>query len=217
MVKSVALAIVADYLEGSPSENRRYSIHGSFVDCNGKGVGIIGVSGSGKTTLTYGLMENRQFRFLTDDWFFVRIINGKIAVYSSEKNSYIRGDLGKVWPSFSGRIKTTNPDSHGRSLVDVSHLFGPSRVVRESKLSALVLLERRKNQPPFRRLTKKQALSFLAKNDYCNPHQLVHSRERMKQRHEFFAELLSRVPCFLLNTVETPAESLSRLRGVYKI
>ena len=39
-VKSVALAIVADLLEGSPSENRRYSIHGSFISKGKKNIEI---------------------------------------------------------------------------------------------------------------------------------------------------------------------------------
>lgn len=214
-VKSIALAIVADYLEGSPSENRRYSIHGSFVDCGGKGVGIIGVSGSGKTTLTYGLMALPKYKFMTDDWFFVRLLPQKTPVFSSEKNSYVRGDLAEVWPQFASRIKLTRADSHGRSLVDVRRLFGEKRIVRESGLSAVVLLTREKNLLPFQRLAKKAALEFLAKNDFCNPHQLVRTKDRMLQREEFFSALFSRVPVYLINTIETPEKSATRLRAVF--
>ncbi len=216
LVKSVALAMVADYLEDSPSEHRRYSIHGSFISKGGNGVGMVGVSGSGKTTLTYGLMLDRQFSFLTDDWIFVRIFKDKIIAYSSEKNSYIRGDLALAWPQYAKSIRHLPRDAHGRALVNVNKIFGKAKVKHESRLSAIVLLERIPGQPPFRKLAKKQALYFLEKNNYCNPHQLVRTRERMKRRRSFFAELLSRVPAYLLNTIETPAESLGRLRGIYK-
>ncbi len=216
LVKSVALAMVADYLEDSPSEHRRYSIHGSFISKVGKGIGIIGVSGSGKTTLTYGLMLDKQFSFLTDDWIFVRLFKDKIVAYSSEKNSYIRGDLALAWPEYAKRLRHLPRDSHGRALVNVNKIFGKARVKCESKLDAIVLLERIKGKPPFRKLTKNQALYFLEKNNYCNPHQLVGTRERMSRRRAFFAELFLRVPAYLLNTVETPAESLLRLRGIYK-
>lgn len=215
LVKSVALAIVADYLEDSPSEHRRYSIHGSFISKGADGIGIIGVSGSGKTTLTYGLMLDKQFSFLTDDWIFVRIFKDCVMAYSSEANSYIRADLAHAWPQYGKRLKLLPRDAHGRKLVDVKKFFGSTRVRRESKLRAIVLLERVRGQPPFRKLARAQALAYLAKNDYCNPHQLVHSSVRMRERKEFFSHLLSRVPCYLLNTIESPEGSLARLRRVY--
>ena len=79
-LKSIALALVADFFEDFFSEHRRYSIHGSFVDFGGSGVAIIGPSGSGKTTLTYGLLLDDRYSFLTDDWFFVRLSKNKIPV-----------------------------------------------------------------------------------------------------------------------------------------
>src|SRR5262249_17252434 len=103
-VKSIAPALVADFLEDFTSEHRRYSVHGSFIDMQGRGIGLIGPSGSGKTTLTYGLLLDKKSSFLTDDWFFVRLANSDTLVYSSEKNSYIRGDLGKSWPEYQEKL-----------------------------------------------------------------------------------------------------------------
>lgn len=100
-IKSIALALVADFLEDFTSEHRRYSVHGSFIDFGGHGLAIIGPSGSGKTTLTYGLLRGKRANFLTDDWFFVRFGNDDVLVYSSEKNSYIRADLAKTWPEYA--------------------------------------------------------------------------------------------------------------------
>jgi len=82
-IKSMALALAADFLEDFPSEHRRHSVHGSFIDRSGRGLTIIGPSGSGKTTLTYWLLQDKAFSFLTDDWFFVRMMDGDTLVHSS--------------------------------------------------------------------------------------------------------------------------------------
>lgn len=213
-VKSIALALVADFFEDFTSEHRRYSIHGSFVDFGGRGIAIIGPSGSGKTTLTYGLLLGRKANFVTDDWFFVRLMGEDVIVFSSEKNSYIRDDLAHNWPKLAAKLHGIARDSHGRSVVDVKRIFGEERVRERSIMQAVVLLMREKGKPPFAKLTAKQAVEFLKKNDFCNPHQLRRDAKKMKARERFFSELFSRVPVYLLNTIETPKESLERIKGV---
>ncbi|MCI0504099.1 hypothetical protein L0Y65_05315 [Candidatus Micrarchaeota archaeon] len=211
-VKSIALALVADFMEDFTSEHRRYSVHGSFIDHKGRGAAIIGPSGSGKTTLTYGLLLDPHSNFLTDDWFFVRLAKNDTLVYSSEKNSYIRGDLGKSWPQYQAKLKGMRKDLQDRSIVDVRRLLGADRIRTESELAATVLLTRDKSLPPAQKLSKADALSFMLKNDFCNPHQLIRSKSRMAQRKAFFTELFARAPVYLLNTIETPQQSLDRLK-----
>ncbi|MBU0586876.1 hypothetical protein KJ780_05155, partial [Candidatus Micrarchaeota archaeon] len=46
-VKSIALALVSEFMEDFVSEHRRYSVHGSLVDFKGNGIAIMGPSGSG--------------------------------------------------------------------------------------------------------------------------------------------------------------------------
>ena len=213
-VKSIALALVADFMEDFPSEHRRYSIHGSFVDVCGRGIALIGPSGSGKTTLTYGLLLDKKSNFLTDDWFFVRLADGDTIVYSSEKNSYIRGDLASSWPEYRRRLDGIKRDKQDRAVVDVRILMGSDRVRSESALSTTVLLTRDKSLPPIQELTPKEALAFMEKNDFCNPHQLVRTRSKLDKRKRFFAELFSKAPVHLLNTIETPKQSLQRLRAL---
>jgi adenylate kinase family enzyme len=70
------------------------------VDCSGHGMAIIGPPGTGKTTLTYGLLQDDEFNYISDDWFFTRLFDNRVVVYSSEKNSYIRDDIENVWKSF---------------------------------------------------------------------------------------------------------------------
>ena len=214
-IKSIALALAADFLEDFTSEHRRYSVHGSFVDRAGSGVAIIGPSGSGKTTLTYGLLLDNTFNFVTDDWFFVRFTNHDVLIYSSERNSYIRGNLGDVWKQYRKNLNGVKKDLKNRAVIDVKRLLGGNRIRKESLLKATVLLTRDKNLPPLQKLQKKQALDFMLKNDFCNPHQLVTTKQKMSKRKQFFAELLSTSPVYLLNTIETPQQSLDRLKKLF--
>jgi hypothetical protein len=215
-IKSIALALVADFLEDFTSEHRRYSVHGSFIDMKGRGVALIGPSGSGKTTLTYGLLLEKGHNFITDDWFFVRMANDDTLVYSSEKNSYIRGDLAQSWSAYLQKLEGVKKDMQQRAVVDVRRLLGGDRIRTESSLVLTVLLTRSPGLPPLQELTPRDALDFMVKNDFCNPHQLVRTEAKMAKRKKFFAELFSRSPVYLLNTIETPEGSLGRLRELTK-
>lgn len=216
-IKSIALALTADFFEDFTSEHRRYSIHGSFVDFGGKGIGIIGPSGSGKTTLTYGLLLEKHANFVTDDWFFVRFMDDDVLTFSSEKNSYVRDDIAKNWHEFAAKLHGLKKDNQGRSIVDVKQLFGEEKIRERSVLGCIVLLKRdkRKNAGPvFAKLKPTEALSFMLKNDFCNPHQLIRNARKLKERTAFFAELFKKVPVYILNTVETPGESLERIKAL---
>ncbi len=213
-VKSITLALVADFFEDFTSEHRRYSIHGSFVDKGGKGIGIIGPSGSGKTTLTYGLLLNKRSNFVTDDWFFVRLMGEDVIIFASEKNSYIRDDLAHNWPEFAKKLYDVSKDSHGRSIVDVKRIFGEDKIRERSILSCVVLLKRKKGDPVIEQLTANRAIKYMLENDFCNPHQLIRSKKKTRARIKFFEELFSRVPVYLLNTIETPKESLRKLEAL---
>ncbi len=213
-VKSIALGLVADFFEDFTSEHRRYSVHGSFVDSGGRGIGIIGPSGSGKTTLTYGLLMDKKCNFVTDDWFFVRLAENDTIIHSAEKNSYIRGDLENSWAEYAGRLKGIKKDKQDRAIVDVKQFFGSDRIRSHSVLTTTVLLTRNKSLPPLSKLSEKQAIDFMLKNDFCNPHQLVRNREKLNQRKQFFSELFTRAPVYLLNTIETPQQSLERIKNL---
>jgi hypothetical protein len=216
-VKSIALALVADFLEDFTSEHRRYSVHGSFIDHKGRGLAIIGPSGSGKTTLTYGLLLEKGFNFITDDWFFVRLSNDDTLVYSSEKNSYIRGDLARSWAAYLEKLEGIKKDLQERAVVDVRRLLGGDRIRSESSLTLTVLLTRDESLPPIAKLSPAEALDFMVKNDFCNPHQLVRSKDKLERRKRFFAVLFSRAPVYLLNTIESPEKSLGRLKELAEV
>ena len=212
-IKSIALAVISDFFEEYHSVHRRYSVHGSTVDYNGHAIAIIGPPGTGKSTLTYGLLENENFNYISDDWFFTRLFKNSCVIYASEKNSYIRDDIINVWKYFSDELKRVKLDSRGRGVADVNTLFN-GRTRESSTLQTVVLLERDKEHPPFKKLKMDEALDFMIEKDFCNPHQLVRNTRKFNLRKSFFREVFSKLDVYLLNTVETPDESLMRIKDL---
>ncbi|MFH2106941.1 MAG: hypothetical protein ABII22_06805 [Candidatus Micrarchaeota archaeon] len=213
-VKSIALALAADYMEDFQSEHKRYSIHGSYIDSDGRGIGVIGPSKSGKTTLTYGLLLDEKNNFLTDDWFFVRIGKTSVLASSAEKNSYIRDDLAKNWKAYGRVVAEAKLDNKGRAIVDVKNIFGYDRIKSQSTMKAIVLLTRDKTLSPIKKMKTNEAITFMKEHEFCNPHQLVRTKEKMQERTEFFKKLFEKLPVYLLNTIETPQRSLERLKEI---
>jgi hypothetical protein len=215
-IKSIALATISDFFEDYHSIHRRYSVHGSAVDYMGHAIAMIGPPGKGKSTLTYGLLQNESFNYISDDWFFVRLFSNATVLYSSEKNSYIRDDISDVWKVFAQEVEKVKLDKKGRGIADVNTLFN-GRIRESSTLKTVVLLERNKENPPFRKLNPDEALNYMLENDFCNPHQLIRDERKFKLRTDFFRELFSKQDVYLLNTIETPEESLDRIKNIARV
>jgi len=214
-IKSIALAVISDFFEEYHSVHRRYSVHGSTVDYNGHAIAIIGPPGTGKSTLTYGLLQNEDFNYISDDWFFTRIFKNADVVYSSEKNSYIRDEIINVWQCFTEELLKVKLDTKGRGIADVNTLF-KGRTRESSTLQSVILLERDPTHPPFAKLNMEEAVDFMIKKDFCNPHQLIRNKRKFKLRTNFFREVFSKLDVYLLNTIETPDESLQRIKELAK-
>jgi hypothetical protein len=215
-VKSIALATISDFFEDYHSIHRRYSVHGSAVDYMGHAIAMIGPPGKGKSTLTFGLLQDENFNYISDDWFFVRLFSNANILYSSEKNSYIRDDIADVWTVFKDEIERVKLDIKGRGIADVNSLFG-GRIRESSTIKNVVLLERNKENPPFRKLNLDEALNYMIEQDFCNPHQLIRDERKYKLRKRFFKELFSKQDVYILNTIETPQESLHRIKNLAKV
>ncbi len=214
-IKSITLAAAADLFEEYYSVHRRYAVHGSLVDKGGRGIALIGTPGSGKTTLTYGLLIEKKHSFVADDWFFTRLMGDDVMAYSSEKNSYVRADLANLWPSLASLLEKIRYDLKGRAIVDVRMLFGSARIRESSVLKAIILLKRDKSDPSvISRISSDAALKFMLANDFCNPHQLIRDERKTTLRAKFMKALLDVVPTYLLNTTETPSESLGRVKEI---
>ncbi len=60
-------------------------------------------------------------------------------------------------------------------------------------------------------------MQILEKDDYFNPHFLVHSDFKRRLRSRFFRELLMRAKVHEVNTKGTPEESQRVIRGIVGI
>ena len=210
-IKSAALALIGDVLEDNHSI---FSIHGALLDVNGKGISIIGPSGTGKTTLSYGLLKYKETKLVSDDWYFFHFENSDAVAYASEKNTYIRADVAKVWPEFKSLLKDVKLDNKGRAVVDVSRAIGKGKTLKTTDIATIILLQRQKGQPEMKKLKPEEALKYMEKNVYCNPHILQTNAWKKKVRKKSFLKLFQHCNVYLLNTIETPSQSLERILEV---
>lgn len=214
-IKSLALSVAGDILE---DEHAIYSVHGACLDARGRGLCLLGGSGAGKTTHTYGLLRSPRVRVVSDDWFFARVYGEDILAYGSEKNFYIRADLSEIWKEYSGLVQKAVFDKKGRSVVDLRWVIGKGRILPLTTLENVVILKRdAAQQEEVRELEPKEALQILEKDDYFNPHFLVHSDFKRRLRSRFFRELLMRAKVHEVNTKGTPEESQRVIRGIVGI
>jgi len=208
-LKSAALALVGDVLEDN---HRIFSIHGALLSVDGKGVSLIGPSGTGKTTLSYGLLLDPCVKLVADDWHFFKFVNSEATGYASEKNTYIRADVASVWKEYKQLLEGAKLDNRGRAVVDVGRAIGKNKLEMTADMRYVVLLQRDKTKPIIRELSAKEAVDYLVKNDYCNPHTLQKNAWKQKVRKEAFLQLFKSCRVLLLNTIETPEQSLQRIK-----
>ncbi|MFA5313003.1 MAG: hypothetical protein WC375_06785 [Methanomassiliicoccales archaeon] len=208
-VKSLALAVAGDLLE---DEHHIHSVHGAALDVNGKGVAMIAPSKTGKTTHSWGLLRVPGARLITDDWFFVKPSKTPDA-YGSEKNCYVDADIASIWPEYADLISRSVPDNKGRAIVNIRWVTGADSVVPNAPLKEILLLKRDQDDRDLvTELSSKEALDYLVKRDFCNPHQLVRDERKIRIRSEFFRQLLDQTRVHLINTTTTPEETQSSIR-----
>ncbi len=221
-IKSIALAVAGDLFESYYPSYRRFSVHGSVVDFGGSGLTIIGPPGTGKTTHSYGLMlEGPGFlglykkpNLVADDWYFVRILGDDVVAFSSEKNCYIRGDIGGIWREFRPLLEDIDLDEAGRAVADIKRVVG-DRTREQTVLKTAILLRREeRDMEKVRRLSAKEAAEYLAVNDFCNPHQLLRTHQKKKLRRGFFEKFFKRLDVYLVNTVLEPLRIQNEIRSL---
>jgi hypothetical protein len=210
-IKSSALALTGDVLEDNHSI---FSVHGALLDINGKGISIIGPTGTGKTTLSYGLLRHKEAKLVSDDWYFFHFENSDAVAYASEKNTYIRADVAKVWPEFKNMLKGVTLDNKGRAVVDVGRIIGKGKTLKTTDINTIILLQRQKGKEVMKKLKPEEAMKYMEKNNYCNPHILQTNKWKKKVRKKSFLKLFQHCNVYLLNTIETPGQSLERILDV---
>lgn len=209
-IKSIALAIAADILEDS---HGIFAVHGAALDLDGRGVCIIAPSKTGKTTQSWGLLRTGNAHLITDDWFFVRLTDGRPRIHGSEKNCYIDADIGDVWEEYTPLVTTTRFDNKGRGIADVRWVMGQDSMVSTTSMRDVILLERDPDDPEItREMTPESALEYLCKHDFCNPHQMVRDERKMQLRRAFFERYLEKCTVHMVNTVLPAKETQARMR-----
>jgi len=203
-IKSVALAIAGDILEDA---HEIHSIHGAALDIRGRGVALIAPSGVGKTTHSWGLLRNAGVRLLADDWFFVRMYERSALAFGSEKNCYVDADLGRIWTEYKNMLDGALFDKKGRAVVNARWVVGNDGVIPLTTINKVILLKRdAADTSIIRHLESDEALDYLIKNGFCNPHQMVRDERKMRIRSAFFDALLKKADVYIANTSKPPEE-----------
>lgn len=214
-VKSIALAVVTDILEDS---HDLYAVHGAALDLDGRGVCIIAPSKTGKTTQSWGLLRTDNAHLITDDWFFVRLTGRRPRIYGSERNCYIDADIGDVWEEYTPLVTTTKFDNRGRGIANVRWVMGQDSTVTTASIRDVILLKRDKDDPrTIIDLSAEEALDYLVRNDFCNPHQMVRDERKVALRTEFYREFLGDCEVHMINTVPPAKETQGLIRQVLGI
>jgi hypothetical protein len=213
-IKSIALGISGHILEEG---HDRFSVHGAVLDMDGTGVTLIAPSKTGKTTQSWGLLRMANAHLISDDWYFVKLGTGRPIAYGSEKNCYIDADIGDVWEEYKSLVSHVRFDKQDRGIANVRWVAGDSSVISMTKVRYVMLMKRDHSDPvAIRKLSSKEALDYLLKNDLCNPHQIIWNDHKTKIRSKFFSEYLSKCEVYLVNTIKTPQETQELIRNVVR-
>lgn len=214
-IKSIALAMASDILEDS---HRIYSVHGAALDIDGIGITLIAPSKTGKTTQSWGLLRAPNSHLITDDWYFVRLNNGRPYIRGSENNCYIDADIGDVWEEFKPLVETTKFDNKGRGIANVRWVTGRESVTDCTYIRYAIFLKRDHDDPQlYRELTTEEAVDYLIEHDFCNPHQMIRDERKMNLRKRFFESYLSKCKVFLVNTTQNAEATQDMIRKIIGI
>ncbi|MDY0293927.1 MAG: hypothetical protein RBQ77_05120 [Candidatus Methanomethylophilaceae archaeon] len=211
-IKSIALAVASDLLEDA---HRVHSVHGAALDIDGKGVTLIAPSKTGKTTQSWGLLRVDNARLITDDWYFVRLGNGRPLVSGSEKNCYIDADIGDVWEEYRPLVQTVRFDNKGRGIGNVRWVNGYGSVIPMTTMRHVIFLKRDpEDRNVVTELDPGEAWEYMECNDLCNPHQMIRDDRKREVRKRFFQEYLRDCDVHLVNTVLPARETQERIRRI---
>ena len=211
-IKSIALGMAGNILEDA---HGIYSVHGAALDIDGSGVTLIAPSKTGKTTQSWGLLRMENAHLISDDWYFVSFGCGRPYIEGSEKNCYIDADIGDVWEEYKPLVREVRFDNKGRGIGNVRWVAGEGSVIRNTSMRYVFLLKRDASDGrAVYRMTADEALEYLSKEGFCNPHQLVCDLRRVALRKSFFARYLAECEVYMVNTTCTAEETQENIRGV---
>jgi aspartate/methionine/tyrosine aminotransferase len=97
-VRSWALWMAAQASE------RLLDVHGlraACLDYGGRGSALIGPKGMQRGSMFFRLLEDDDFRFLTNDWVFVRYRGSDAVADAPERKFYFKTDIARTFPRYS--------------------------------------------------------------------------------------------------------------------
>ncbi len=204
-IKSIALSVAGDITE---DEHYIYPVHGACVDLKGYGICLIAPSGIGKTTHTYGLLRLNGVRVVADDWFFIRFQDNDVIAFGSEKNFYVQADIANVWGEYDKLVKDVEFDSRGRGIVNVRSVVGKGKILPLTTVRGVILLKRDLSDEVLsRKIEVDEAVNYMERTNFCNPHLLVINERKTKLRKRFFKEFFERTKIFMVNAIPPPLET----------
>lgn len=211
-IKSIALGMAGNILEDG---HGIFSVHGAALDIDGAGVTLIAPSKTGKTTQSWGLLRMENAHLISDDWYFVSFGTGRPSVEGSEKNCYIDADIGDVWEEYKPLVQEVRFDNKGRGIGNVRWVAGEGSVIHSTSMRYVFLLKRdASDDRTVYRMSAEEALEYLSREGFCNPHQLVCDIRRSNLRREFFSRYLGECEVYMVNTTCTAEETQENIRGV---
>jgi hypothetical protein len=214
-IKSIALALAGDVLEDA---HKIFSVHGAMMDVNCQGVSIIAPSGTGKTTHSWGLLRIPTARLISDDWYFVRLSSREPLAFGSEKNTYIQADIGKIWNEYERLVDKAQFDQRGRAIVNVRWIVGSGGVIPMATIQKIIMLKRDPSDSNIvTEMDTDQAVQYLLRNNFCNPHQLVRDERKIQLRTRFFQKLFEQTDVYLVNTTGTPQSTQNEIRNLISL
>ncbi|MHA1410824.1 MAG: hypothetical protein ACTSQY_11045, partial [Candidatus Odinarchaeia archaeon] len=115
-----------------------------------------------------------------------------------------------IWPEFREYEKLVNDikfDNKGRMIIHIDWLLGKEKLRPMTTLDKTIILKRDKQDSSLiREISSEEALDYLIKHNYCNPHMLVNNEYKAHIRKQFFKLLLDRTKIFLVNTTDSPTK-----------
>ena len=133
----------------------------------------------------------------------------------SEMNCYIDADIGDVWEEFKPLVETTKFDNKGRGIANVRWITGKESVINSTYIRYVIFLKRDTSDPElYRELSIDEAMDYIVRNDFCNPHQMIRDDRKMELRRRFFSEYLSKCRVFLVNTTQKAEDTQGMIRRI---
>ena len=139
-------------------------------------------------------------RVISDDWFFVRLLD-EVVAFGSEKNFYIQADIAETWGEYKKLVEKAEFDAEGRAVVNVRWIVGKGKILPLTTLRTAILLRRSpEDETVVNKLTPNEAVQYMETMNFCNPHLLVKDARKTNLRGLFFREFFSRLETYLVNT-----------------